>query len=731
MAELNNYVQTDYYSGNLTEEFLQKFKVVVLSGTSLADQIRISEITHKYNIPLIIADVNGLFSRVFCDFGDNFLVVDTTGEPATTALVANISHDTQGVVTCLDESRHGLEDGDFVTFSEVQGMTEINSIEPVQIKTLGPYTFSIGDTSQFSPYTRGGIVTQVKKSKTFNFNSYSTSVRSPTFLLSDFSKMDYPDQLHIAYLALYKYLEKYKKFPKPWNDDDASKFLDISKSTAKEYNFNIDLNTELFEVFAKTSAGNFSPLNAIIGGIVAQEVMKACSGKFVPIHQWFYFDAIECISSYKSNMNEEQALPQGTRYDSLIAIFGKDLQKKLADLKYFIVGAGAIGCELLKNFAMLGVGTGDGHIIITDMDLIEKSNLNRQFLFRSGDVQKSKALVAAKAIKEMNPDINIVAHENRVGPETEKIYNDDFFSALDGVANALDNIDARIYMDRKCVYYRKPLLESGTLGTKGNTQIIVPFLTESYSSSQDPPEKSIPICTLKNFPNAIEHTLQWARDDFEGLFKKSAENASLYLRDPQFIERTMKLPGIQPLEILESVKLALLDERPKSFEDCIRWARLHWQEQYSNQIQQLLFNFPADQMTSTGQPFWSGPKRCPKPLEFDVNNPLHLDYVTAASFLKATVYGIKSDYDREKIAMFVKEIEVPKFTPRSGIKIAETDSQIQVTNGSGNVDHERLSQLISQIPKPSDLEGKFQFFSFLFMWARPKYYVLESHFLYS
>jgi len=55
---------------------------------------------------------------------------------------------------------------------------------------------------------------------------------------------------------------------------------------------------------------------------------------------------------------------------------------------------------------------------------------------------------------------------------------------------------------------RKPLLESGTLGTKGNTQVILPFKTESYSSSQDPPEKGIPICTLKNFPNAIEHTIQ-------------------------------------------------------------------------------------------------------------------------------------------------------------------------------------------------------------------------------
>lgn len=85
--------------------------------------------------------------------------------------------------------------------------------------------------------------------------------------------------------------------------------------------------------------------------------------------------------------------------------------------------------------------------------------------------------------------------------------------------------------------------------------MVVPFLTESYSSSQDPPEKSIPICTLKNFPNAIEHTLQWARDNFEGVFRQSAENAALFVSDPSFIERVLRLPGVQPLEILDSVKV--------------------------------------------------------------------------------------------------------------------------------------------------------------------------------
>lgn len=69
----------------------------------------------------------------------------------------------------MDETRHGLEDGDFVTFTEVQGMTELNGCEPRKISVKGPYTFSIGDTTGLSPYKTGGIFTQVKMPKIIDF----------------------------------------------------------------------------------------------------------------------------------------------------------------------------------------------------------------------------------------------------------------------------------------------------------------------------------------------------------------------------------------------------------------------------------------------------------------------------------------------------------------------------------------------------------------------------------
>ena len=126
----------------------------------------------------------------------------------------------------------------------------------------------------------------------------------------------------------------------------------------------------------------------------------------------------------------------------------------------------------MKNFACMGVGCGNKGIIhITDLDSIEKSNLNRQFLFRPPDIGKMKSVVASNASRVMNPKINIHTYETPVGVETEDTFNTKFWRKLDVVVNALDNLDARLYVDNCCLRYTKPLLESGTLGTKANTQV--------------------------------------------------------------------------------------------------------------------------------------------------------------------------------------------------------------------------------------------------------------------
>lgn len=132
-------------------------------------------------------------------------------------------------------------------------MTELNGCAPRKIKVLGPYTFSIGDTTTFSKYTRGGIVTQVKMPKKLNFKPLSESIKKPEFLISDFGKFEYPQQLHVGFAALHKFEEAEGSLPQPWNTEDASKFLEFAKAVKEELGVEDGLNTELLEVFCKVS----------------------------------------------------------------------------------------------------------------------------------------------------------------------------------------------------------------------------------------------------------------------------------------------------------------------------------------------------------------------------------------------------------------------------------------------------------------------------------------------
>ena len=85
-------------------------------------------------------------------------------------------------------------------------------------------------------------------------------------------------------------------------------------------------------------------------------------------------------------------------------------------------------------------------------------------------------------------------------------------------------------------------------------------------------------------------------------------------------------------------------------------------------------------MTSTGTPFWSGPKRCPKPAEFSLDCPVHLDFIVAAANLRAEVYGIKDGVTRDTAAIIpvIKKVNVLEFKPKEGVKIAATDAEAQV-----------------------------------------------------
>ncbi|KAK0135917.1 Ubiquitin-like modifier-activating enzyme 1 [Merluccius polli] len=713
LSSLNPGVQVSAHSGPLHQDMLLQYHVVVLTDSTLEEQKRLGNHCHSHGIRFIVVDTRGLCGQLFCDFGEEFTVLDRNGDMPVTALINDITKGNPGLVTCLDEKKCAFPEDCKVSFSDVCGMTELNTMDPQEIKVISGHSFSIGDTSGFSEYKCGGIATEVKQPITLKFKPLEEALLDHELLvMTDYGKISRHQTLHLAFQGLHTFMKKEQRLPRPTSQSDAAALLDM----VRELNASAPLqhlDEDLVGLLARTARGNLAPLNAFMGGIAAQEVLKACSGKFSPLHQWLYFDALECLhkddDDKEEQLSESTSSSNGSRYDGQIAVFGSKFQERLGKLKYFLVGAGAIGCELLKNFALMGLGAGEGgHITVTDMDSIERSNLNRQFLFRSQDIGRQKSTVAAQAVREMNPHVNITAHQNRLDPDSERIYDGRFFRALDGVVAALDNVEARVYLDTLCVQHQKSMLDGGTLGTKGHTLVVVPHLTESYGPPQSSSDDAIPLCTLKYFPHRIEHTLQWARDQFEGLFKQVPENVNLFLSDANFVERTLSCAEAEALEVLEGVFGSLRasgagGRRPAHWEDCVHWARCQWESLYRNEIQQLLHHFPPAQLTSSGLPFWSGTKRCPHPLTFDPHKDAHMQYIVAAANLYGTTYGIAGTRDCAAIRETLKNIIMPscKRMSLSASNMTEEDKDMDCSPAMAATEKARLEELKVELCSPS------------------------------
>jgi ubiquitin-like 1-activating enzyme E1 B len=209
-----------------------------------------------------------------------------------------------------------------------------------------------------------------------------------------------------------------------------------------------------------------------------------------------------------------------SRYSNLIQVYGKETFEKIRTSKICCVGAGGIGSELLKNLCLSGFE----YIEIIDLDTIDVSNLNRQFLFRHQHVGKSKAEIAKETALSFNPNCKIIAYHGNI---KDNKFGLEYFKQFSIVFNALDNVDARKHVNRMCLAADVVLIDGGTAGYLGQVTTIKKGETECYECVPKASAKSFAVCTIRSNPSTLVHCVVWAKLLFERLFGKEDDNNAI------------------------------------------------------------------------------------------------------------------------------------------------------------------------------------------------------------
>ncbi|KAJ1618830.1 hypothetical protein T492DRAFT_1090042 [Pavlovales sp. CCMP2436] len=389
--------------------------------------------------------------------------------------------------------------------------------------------------------------------------------------------------------------------------------------------------------FFRQERAALRPMAALLGGIGAQEALKV----------FFVFSATTITTNNSNNNNDDDNNNKNHHHHHHHRLAGQrqalgpEICAELAKMKLFVIGAGAIGCELLKDFAGMGIALASegGEVSVTDNDFIERSNLNRQLLFRQSDIGKSKAACAAEACHRLNPSMR----------------------------------GARLLADELSVRYCVPLLDSGTLGAKGSVQPSVPKVTESYGASADPAEEEgeIPQCTLKTFPFAPEHCVAWAREQLDGEFGTPVGEAMRYVCDEEaFVNQYVddSEAGVDTEALGDALRrvVGTLEARPTSYAQCVRKALGLFTERFDSAIGNILHQFPAAHRDEDGLPFWRGSKHMPVRIPFSRADPSHIAFVRAAARLFAESYGVLAAGGPHSLETFHAALEAALLEQASG-----------------------------------------------------------------
>eukprot|EP00466_Bigelowiella_natans_P014476 jgi/Bigna1/33736/e_gw1.3.9.1 len=667
LADINPNTYFSVHTGEITADLLKQYSTVVFTDLQsqwpLSKLIEFDKICTENGTKFIWSGIFGMHTSIFSNFGKKHEIFDKDGAPERSIVVTSVESVPAPYEKIDDFLLAHLpsyfdDSGNVDTYKYGEKATSINATFEIKVHRRNPRTFFIGDISELGSYVQGGIGSQKKVSVWMDYESLEQQLYAPTIEkgVQNFMKFGVSTMLHTGLVALMQFHEAKRELPALLDKADADKVVQYAKKLAEEKGMALD--EALMTKMAKFARTETNAIAAINGGIVAQEAMKQ-TGKYTPINQFIHFDAFELVGDGGKGDRKD-------RYGHYATLFGEEFVEKAHKSNYFLAGCGALGCESLKNIAMMGLGC-KGKINITDDDVIELSNLSRHFLFRRKHIGKLKSELSARVACEMNPELKggMNVHKIRVEPKTENVFTNKFWTDLDFVITALDNIHARVYMDGKCILHAKPLFESGTHGTQANSSVHIPHKTSSYAEGAPPGEgQEIMMDTIVNFPYESIHLIEWSRAMFGQMFE---DGPAAYedLRKAgveKFLEKCEANYGVGFDKLKSVLKWAALAKK-SSLESCVQLALDIFIEEYRNKVKDLISSYPKDTKDKNGTPFWRGRKRFPYPQEWDSSNDKYIDFIWHTACIFADVLGIsKNGYPtKAACAEIAAKIDVPEW----------------------------------------------------------------------
>ena len=769
LMEINNFAIVMIFKGELSNDFsiLNEYNLVIITEIiSLETAQTLNQYCRMKHIGFIYTCEFGLSSFLFTDFGDDFIIEDNNGLEPNKYYIKSISNSCPGIVE-IDPIKNNLGEniylnigtGDFVSFKDVKGMTELNDTPPRPIRVINKTKFTIEDTTKFQEFTGVGIVEEVKVPRPAIFKPLSEAINviyyedviedylnEDSYLGSTASKMSNEplmddlgiisniktsqdniiineekkenipwikmfyaefeneslknlsnEKMHLAFLALHEYFNIHQDLPNFNKIKENKECIDISLkilSKAKEEGFRWAINLckidkpFLDNVF-KFCKFKFTPFTNYLAGIVAQEVIKF-TGLYKPISQWVYFNFFNLLNISKVNdIIEKRNLTEENDKENniepnILNIFNEIYNEQIKDVNILIIGFNDISYEMIKLFIILGL-------------LDNKENKIKIVSNNKYDIKEK-----LEELKHLGKKVDIPIIQEKLDLNDNNINNNylkkDWWINSNIIIDTLpfdSNEKEKISLIKNSKENKKILISLNYSKYSANSEIFLPEIkSDNYiiEETPKPQEEKNEIKIVDDYNDeedydkyknicTLDEALNWSRNYFQDNFIKyikylielinkshSESDMNKYIDNILSIEKENEKDFDISIKLIKIFKKLVTFKLGMNYETIVFYSMEIFEELFSKSAQKLLLKYPSDLLLkNSNKKFWSGARKEPKQIIFDINNEEHFQLIYCMTYFFCQILKLPDIKNKMKNIKQIMEKYEPK-KPDSNVK---------------------------------------------------------------